>query len=144
MVTGDERRALQLEHAESNERFWSSLREMNEETAKDWQGHVAKTERTIAENKEAAANAKNHATAARDRITRLKNGEDVLGGLGKPVDMENTLAAAGWSKSDLRHSQRVHAVYELGAEEEYLKELSKGARRREKAAVVRVLRRHLS
>jgi hypothetical protein len=39
-----------------------------------------------------------------DRLDRLAKGEDVTGGLGKPVDFEKVLTDAGWSRDDINFS----------------------------------------
>jgi hypothetical protein len=49
--------------------------------------------------KDAAANAER----AKERIAKIERGEDVAGGLGKPVDFETMLRKAGMSDEDIQH-----------------------------------------
>jgi hypothetical protein len=100
MVTTEEQRAVQLRNAEADERFWTSLRDMNRESVDGHKSHAALTERAIASWEAAAATAAENAAAARDRVARIRRGEDVPGGLGKPrqlaEDMERIMRQAGW------------------------------------------------
>jgi hypothetical protein len=88
MVTIDELVEVKVENAEADERLWSSLREMHEEQTKSLKQLAAGAESGIAENQSAADDAAAKAAEAKERVERLKRGEDVPGGLGKPVDVE--------------------------------------------------------
>jgi hypothetical protein len=77
MVTLDEQRALQLENAEADEEFWSSMRDANQEFADGHKRLVAVAERKIAELQSAAADAGAEAARAKERAERIKKGEDV-------------------------------------------------------------------
>jgi hypothetical protein len=79
MVTPDEQRDVQLANAEADERFWSNLQTVNEEQVDGHQGLIAKAESAVAKGKAGAANAASKATVAKERIERLKKGEDVQG-----------------------------------------------------------------
>jgi hypothetical protein len=114
MPTADEQRQLQRENAESDERFWSGRRDHCVATAADLKGLAATTEHAIAENEAGAADASTKAAAARDRVERIDRGEDVQGGLGKPLtreDMERILLKAGLSRADIRHCYWLHGVF---------------------------------
>jgi hypothetical protein len=105
MVTLDEQRALKLENAEAEQRFWAQLQDMHESRASDHQHLAAITERAVAEGKTRAADAGAKAAAAKDRAERLRNGEDVPGGLGKPpMDAERIAREAGMTADDIRHA----------------------------------------
>jgi hypothetical protein len=55
MVTADEQRALQLENAEADGRFWSSLHDMHAGTVEDRKGLAATVATKISEGEAAAA-----------------------------------------------------------------------------------------
>jgi len=149
MVTPDEQRALQLENAEADERFWSSLHDMHAETVEDHKGLAASVESSIAKGKASAADAAANAAAAKERAERIRNGEDVAGGLGKPMtseDAEAIMRKAGMTKQDIEHCRRVNLLHELGGEEafeRYLSELWPKFERAERAAKKALVRRML-
>ena len=62
---------------------------MNAETVEGHKGLVAKAERKIADGQSATANAAANAAIAKERIERLKRGENVEGGLGNPLSWED-------------------------------------------------------
>jgi hypothetical protein len=88
MATFEEVRALQIANAEADERLWHQLSELQAEQAESNSQLATKAGHAAAEAKEQAANASTKAEAARDRVERLKRGEAVASGLGKPVDIE--------------------------------------------------------
>jgi hypothetical protein len=115
MVTLDEQRAKQLENTESDERFWAAQSDMYQATADDQKGLAATVAQAIASMQNAAADAAVKATAAKERAERIKKGEDVPGGLGKPLtyeDIERSFREAGMT-SDLRHIERVGELHRL-------------------------------
>src|SRR5215471_6301036 len=77
MVTGEERRALQLEAAKDEAKFWEVMQKTNEEMSVGHRALAAMAERTSIETKQAAKDAAKHFTAAKDRIDRLGRGEDI-------------------------------------------------------------------
>ena len=114
MVTLDEQRALQLRNAEADERFWESIHDMHAGTVEGHKGLAAKAEHTAAEGEAEMAKAASHREAARERRERLERGEDMPGGLGKPLtreDLERILRDAGWTHerhpTEHRHQQAV-------------------------------------
>jgi hypothetical protein len=67
-----------------------------------------------------AAAAAEKASIAKDRIERLAKGEDVSGGLGKPMtlkDYEKIFRDAGWTAADIRFSKELH--HSLRSDEEF-------------------------
>jgi hypothetical protein len=119
MPTADEQRALQIENAEADERFWSSVQDMHSATAADHKGLIASAERAVAQGEAEAAEASARAAAAKDRADRIKNGENMAGGLGKPMTreaFESDLLAAGFTKRDLHRMELLAAVGKLGPE----------------------------
>jgi hypothetical protein len=108
MVTADEQRALQLENAKADAQFWDDLAGMHTSTVEDHKGLAALAERKITQSEAERANAAEHAAKAKDRIARIERGENVEGGMGKPMthaDVERICRAAGMSTSDLRYAQ---------------------------------------
>ena len=98
MVTPDEQRAIQEENAKDDERLWGALRDMNAASVDEHKQLIAKAEAKVAEHGRSAAEAAEKANAAQNRLERLKRGESVAGGFGKPLtreDCEAALKAAG-------------------------------------------------
>jgi hypothetical protein len=115
MVTADEQRALQLENAEADAQLWSGMRDMNAATAEDQKGLAATVAEAIRSGEAEAANADAHAKEAEHRVARIKRGEDVQGGLGKPrtrEDWERELIAAGCTREQLEHCKQLYEVSE--------------------------------
>lgn len=145
VVTVEEIRAHQLAN-EADERVWTGLADLQAEQAEGNRQIAAKVERKAAEAKTAAENATAEAEAAKDRITRLKRGKAVAGGLGKPVDAEQVLREAGWTTADIRRMRQTQAIVELGGEagfEALLDEIDKRKRVAETTARRTVLRRQV-
>jgi len=114
MVTADEQRALQLENAEADERFWASLHGMNQEQVDGHKALAVTVKGAIATGQAGAAAAAAKAEAARIRAERIRKGEDVAGGLGKPMtreEVEAILLANGFTKSGLHHAERLSALF---------------------------------
>lgn len=103
MPTPDEQRQLQKENAEADERFWSSLQHMNAATAEDHKGLLDKTQRTIASSEAAAKDAGAKAERAKERLAKIERGEDVQGGLGRPMTHEDFERISGMSKEQIQH-----------------------------------------
>jgi hypothetical protein len=71
---------------------------MHAGTVEGHKGLAAKAEHTAAEGEAEMAKAASHREAARERRERLERGEDMPGGLGKPLtreDLERILRDAG-------------------------------------------------
>jgi hypothetical protein len=120
MPTVAEHRALQLENARIDARFWENMRDMHASTAAEYKEMIGAIERTSAKGEKAAADAGERAAAAKDRIARIEKGETVSGGLGRPRTRKE-LIAPGWNPSDDRHVLRLAALDDFpGAFEEFL------------------------
>lgn len=104
MPTPDEQRAVQLDNAKADAVLWDGLRDLHASTAADHKGLIAGAERRVAAAQVEASKAAAAADAAKERVERIEKGEDVQGGLSKPLDVDATLAKAGWTKRDLRHA----------------------------------------
>jgi hypothetical protein len=144
MVVVDEQRAVQLRNAEADERFWSGMRDNNQATIDDHRRLIAAAERAIAVAEQARAAAAAEATAAKDRVDRIKRGEDVPGGLGKPLtyeDMNRMLLEQGFTTSDLRHMELLGTLSEAELKDELLPEILKAHKRAERALVRAFVRR---
>ena len=144
MVTADEQRALQLENAEADAQFWLNFRDMNAETVEGHKGLVAQAERKIADGQSATANAAANAAIAKERIERLKRGENVEGGLGKPLsweDCERIMREAGLTAADMRYAMQVNAVSDAFGFETMLEAILDAKQRAERSVVHRLHRR---
>jgi hypothetical protein len=149
MVTLDEQHRLKIENAEANERFWTKLHAMHEEQVTGHKDLLATAERSIAAISVHMAQAVARAAEARERIERIRKGEDVP--VSKPLTRENAeriLREAGFTTADIRHMDLVAAFAdEVGEDgfEEYLREFCKRAedqrRAHSRAAMRAVLRK---
>jgi hypothetical protein len=111
MVTPDEQRALQLANAKADAETWSTLADMHAGTVEGQAGLIASAERARATAVAERAKASEHATRAKDRAARIEHGEDVAGGLGKPLTVAD-LIEAGWTKADIARCVQMHEVSE--------------------------------
>jgi len=102
MVTPDEQRAIQEENAKDDERFWDTLRDLNASSIEDRKALIAKAEAENAEQARQVAQAAEKAEAARSRLEKIRRGEAVTGGLGKRLDADGILKAAGLTPAMIR------------------------------------------
>jgi hypothetical protein len=117
MVTIEELRALQLDNAAADKRFWAHLDDMNREFAEGNKQLTASAERAATKADTEAEKTRAKAEAAKDRVARIKRDEGVPGGLGRPPsreDFEAVLRDAGWTAADIERAVMVHTIGELG------------------------------
>jgi hypothetical protein len=138
LPTPEEQRAAMLEAAEADAQLWEALGDMNQSMADDNRGLAGDVERKAAAAQQAADSAKVKAEAAADRVSRLKRGEPVNGGLRRPVDIRQVFRDAGWSERDMQRARDVHALSEAGQFERYLDQVHKAHRRAENAVLRRL------
>jgi hypothetical protein len=117
MVTADEQRAVQEENAESDERFWDAMHGMNASLAEGHKAHIVLAERKIADVAPEVAKAAESRDIAKKRLEKIRRGESVPGGLGKPVDVRAAFRAAGWTTRDMDDAVLLHEVVEALGEE---------------------------
>jgi hypothetical protein len=120
MVTADEQRALQLENAEADARFWEMVHSHDKGTIEEHKALVASAEHAITGIQSGMADTAAKATVAKDRVERIKKGEDVSGGLRAPFtreDMERELIKLGFTKAELQHCVRLAQVAEFFGED---------------------------
>lgn len=141
MVSVEEQRALQLENAKADAHLWASLHAMEFGTVEERKQVIAGVERDVADGKARADNAATRATEAKDRIARIERGEDVQGGLGKPLDVLKVLREAGWTEAQIRDAQLLASLPE-DARHELLKEIHSRRERSEKAAKAAIIKRY--
>jgi hypothetical protein len=110
MVTPDDVQAEQLANAKVEAQTWNVIANVHAGTVESHKGLVASAERAKAAAAE-HAKAVEECERIKDRIARIERGEDVAGGLGKPLTVEDMLKA-GWSKADLVHCKQVSEVRE--------------------------------
>lgn len=146
MTTIEEIRALQLENAETDERIWQGLAEMQTGQAEGNRQLATAAERKAAEAQTVAEQANTSAKAAKERIERLKRGEAVAGGLGKPINVERLMREARMTAADIKRARQTTLIAELGGEpafQELLDEIDKRKRVAETTARRTVLRRQV-
>jgi hypothetical protein len=105
MVTPEDIRAVQEESFADDERFWDSMRDMNASHIEGLKGHIALAESKIAAMEPEVAKAAEKVEVARSKREKLKRGEAVAGGLGKPFGYDDAIAllkAAGFTPRDFR------------------------------------------
>jgi hypothetical protein len=141
-VTDNEIRTVQRENAEADEKFWSGLQGMNAEMAEGNKALAAEASRKAADAEAQAKAAAEKAAVAKDRIERLAKGEDVKGGLGKPMtweDCEKILKDAGQTDDDIRFMREFRLTeVEFDA---FVKQSCELHHRREKSDRWKVLRK---
>jgi hypothetical protein len=112
MVTAEEQRAIQEANAEGDERFWGAMRDIGTASVKEHKVLNSRAEIKIAEHAAGAAEAGERAQAAKDRLERIRRGESVPGGLGKPFDARAALKAEGFTERDLRRMRLLASLTE--------------------------------
>ena len=109
MPAQDDQQAIQLEHAQEDVRFWTSLENITTEQAEQHKGLLATVQHTIASCEEAAAAHKAKVAAARDRLARVEKGEAVAG-IPRPMTRAEFLTAAGLTESEAQHLVRLAEI----------------------------------
>jgi hypothetical protein len=150
MPTVDEQRQLQKANAEADVRHWSAIAEMNSDAAIERMMLSDKARAAAEASLKLCDDSGAKAEAAEERLARIDRGEDVSGGLGKPVTLEQIALAAGWTKAMIRDAKHLYALLtELesrGIEKDYWAALTnrqeKADRRIERQAERDVLRKH--
>ena len=70
-----------------------------------------------------ATDAAGKVAAAQERLAKIERGEDVQGGLGKPMTVEDVMQImrdAGWTDADFQHSRDLNTLGNHGLFEQYL------------------------
>lgn len=147
MVVVDEQRDVQLRNAESDEQFWSGIRDMNLANVEEHKALAETVARSITTMQVAADEAAANAATAKERTERIRRGEDIEGGLGKPMtreDYERILRKAGLTDADIAHCKRLHELSELGLMDEVYAETSKAREQSMRAVSRRMLLREIA
>jgi hypothetical protein len=105
MVTPEDIRAVQEESFKDDERFWDGMRDLNASHIEGLKGHIALAESKIAAMEPEVAKAAEKVEVARSKREKLKRGEAVAGGLGKRLDLDALIKAAGLTPSMLRRAR---------------------------------------
>jgi hypothetical protein len=145
VVISDEQRRLQRDNAEHDLTVFSGMHDMTAATLADHKAFAANLARKIADLEATAAESAASADAARERLAKIHRGEEVSGGLGKPISFEDILRSAGYTAADFRHLRVVAELGEIGAFEEYIAESKEAGRQwqqRERAIARAFLKRH--
>jgi hypothetical protein len=142
MVTLDEQRGVQLHNAESDEQLWTTMRSLSENNLAGLELLADETERDMAEVKPLIKNADAKAATARDRVARIKNGDAVSGGLGKPRTREDVIAMLGMSKREVSRALALAELCETKfALKEVTNEITRASHRSRDATIFRLLRK---
>ena len=88
------------------------MRDMGTASVEEHKALIARAEAVIAKEAPRVAEAGERAQAAKDRLERIRRGEDVAGGLGKPFDVERALKAEGFTDRDLRRMRLLASLTE--------------------------------
>ena len=91
--------------------MWA-MRDMGTASVEEHRALIARTETKIAEHAPKAAEAGERAQAAKNRLERIRRGESVPGGLGKPFDARAALKAEGFTERDLRRMRLLASLTE--------------------------------
>jgi hypothetical protein len=140
-VTDDDIRTVQRENAEADKDFWAGLEQLNADMAKRKKDFGEFVLREAADIKAAQEAATKQIAAANARLDQLAKGENVKGGLGRPVDPEKILRDAGVTAKELRRWKQTAFISDMGAFDELLKEATSSMRRAEVAAHHRILKK---
>jgi hypothetical protein len=105
MVTPEDIRAVQEESFADDERFWDSMRDMNASHIEGHKALIAQAHSKIAAMEPEVAKAAEKVEVARSKREKLKRGEAVAGGLGKRLDLDALIKAAGLTPSMLRRAR---------------------------------------
>jgi hypothetical protein len=90
------------------------MRDVTASTVEDQKGLAKMTEKAIVSGTVAMAEADAKVAAARERRERLKRGEDVAGGLGKPMTREDLMKMIGWTEADARRAALLNEINRAG------------------------------
>jgi hypothetical protein len=112
MVVVDEQQGIQLRNAEADERFWSTIRDVNQTYIDGFKRLIANAQSVIAKAEIAVADADASVEVARKRVERIKRGESVDGGLGEPLDWEDLVRTTGMTEKEIRHCQDISRLNE--------------------------------
>ena len=119
------------------------MRDLHVGQVEGHKGIVATAERTIQHSEAAAAQAGEHVQAAQERLDRLDRGEDVPGGLHRPMTREEfdaVLLAAGLTKADIRYMEVVRELPEGALP--IIRDAALAASRRAERSTARALHKH--
>ena len=140
MVTIEEQQAVKLENAQADERLWTRLAQNHGEQCEGHRQIIARAQAAFAASEAGATDARAEAAKAKNRVERLRRGEDVPGGLGEPVDVEAFLRAEGWTTADPNHARLLSEVAGALGEDATFKKLLEERERAERRTVRRLAR----
>lgn len=141
IATLDEQRGLQLRNAEADEQLWTNVRGMAEDTQTGHRDIAELAERTIADSKRAITDADDKVQLARTRLERLKKGEAVTGGLGKPRTREDTIALMGLTGREAQQFMEAAELCECFGSARIVSEILKSQERAKRATMSLLIRK---
>jgi hypothetical protein len=136
MPTQDDQRAVALENAKADVRFWDTMRGMHADRADGNKGLASKLARNIADDETAAANAAAEGKAAAERLAKVERGE-AAPGVGKPMSAKDLRKALGMSVAEVRHCMRLAEAGEAAIPE--IIDAGQRAQKRAEYAAVRAI-----
>jgi hypothetical protein len=139
MPTAEEQRALQLENAKADAKFWGSLEDLHAGNIESHKVLVAGANQRIAEAEAEKTKVAAKAATEKERIANLERGEDVQVGFGKPMTYKDSERILG--KAALKRFRQVAELPEH-AMSEVTQEYRRRAERADKAALKVVRRRY--
>ena len=142
MPTPDDQQAVQLERAQADAKFWETIEGLHADRVEGHKNLAAAAQQAIAESEKTGANVTEKLKAARERLTRMQNGEAVA--VPAPLTRKDMLRLAGMTEAEARHCERVADIADRG-DDWWRLLLDEQHRRRRQAekAVVRKLHRVL-
>jgi hypothetical protein len=140
MVMLDEQRELQLRNAESDRQLWKTMRGLAEDRLAGHQKLADLTRHAINDSKPAVKEADERVASAQSRIDRLKNGEALSGGLGKPRTREELISLMGLRADQARQMMEVAELSDIIGFKVMSDEITKSIERAKIATVSRLLR----
>jgi hypothetical protein len=143
MVTLDEQRQLKIEHAETNEHFWTGHRDYLQGNVAGHEELAAEAERVIVTGRAQATESAAKAASAKDAADRLRRGEDAS--VEKPLtreQVERVFLDAGMTKDDLRRCTEFNEICNVLDFDEVMKTLH-AQRERDERRAIRALHRRV-
>jgi hypothetical protein len=139
MPTQDDRNVVQVEQARADAEFWETISTMRTERVEGLKSLAATVLNDAEAEQPDAVAAVKKARQAVDRLARAERGEDVGGT--PALTRKDVLRITGWKMSDLRHAWRLAEIDKRGAWDDFMTEIVKPDRQREKATSRRFLNR---
>jgi hypothetical protein len=137
MAAADDQIAHTLTVARQDAKVFGTVAEGVAEMIAGKRVMIARLQADIVELESAQDRYTAEAAITQDRVARLERGEDVPGGIGKPIDPQEVLRRAGYSDAELRHLCVEGAMTEATYESYYAEVLRRLTDERSNRALAR-------